>query len=240
MLLEHKFDPVSHIYHVPNEFVISVSAIKELNGLSDVSQVPRAQLEFASHRGSAVHAAIEAYENDRDVLDTLREYDKAHDCEVMYAADSRMTGYYRFRDVHDVKLVGKMEETRVYRHAGTEQLVGGTIDMPCLIDDQFFVLDAKTSHKNCGMKAKQDMLAWKVQLQPYQEMLTEELKKTPHKAILHLHPDCDPDDPHKKRGEEPRGWKLHTILSDDSHMFDSFLRSAMTKLSHGYQLGDRK
>ena len=231
MLVEHVFDTENHLYKVEGEFCLSTSAVIELIGLRDVSQVPLAALEFAGHRGSAVHRAIQAYEEDQDVEDAIREYEKESDVMVMDTVLERMALYYRFRDQHEVKLCGTMEKSYVYRHEGTEYLIGGTPDLPCTVDGVFSVLDVKTTHPNSGAAALQDMLKWKCQLQSYQEILTEAYQKGPEKFILHLHP---------KLRDKPRGqitgFNLHHIVSDDSLLWDSAIRVAMAKVSHGFKL----
>lgn len=231
MLIEHTFDHKNHLYLVEGEFVLSTSSVIEMNGMRDMGSIPSAALEYAGHRGSAVHRAIQAYEEDRDVEDAIRQYELENDCGVMETALERMTGYYRFRDKHELLLDGEMEKSYVYRHEGTEQLIGGTPDMPCTIDEHFFVLDVKTSFRNTGMAARQDMLKWKMQLQSYEEILTEGRQKAPQKGILHLHPQCG------KQGKSlpPTGYEFHWVPSDDSLLWDSAIRVAMAKISHGYK-----
>jgi hypothetical protein len=240
-LITHTFDSETHNYLVQGEYVISTSSVIELNGLSDFSMVPVANLRHAGHRGTALHLAVLAYETECDVEDAVCGYEEEHKVEVFVQVMERMSGYMRWRDEHEVKLAGKMEQTRVYRHVGTEQLIGGTPDMPCWIDGELFILDPKTCFKQYGMMAKQLMFKWKLQTQSYSEALDVDeefwsnIPRQPiNRAILHLHPECG-----KSRGNKAAGFEFHPFRTDDSFLWDSAIRMAMGKLSHGYKL-DKK
>ncbi len=233
MLIPHTFDEENHLYLVSGEFVLSTSAVIEMNGLSDLSQIPIQQVARAGHRGSSLHAAILAYETDCDVQDCVEGYDLKHNVYLANEVMERFKFYLRWRGEHDVQLVGKMEDRRVYRHEGTEQLIGATPDFPCLIDGEFYILDGKTSHKNYGEKAKQDKLKWRLQLQSYKESHeAEDVPKEIKKAILHLHPTCG------KTGVkgEARGFEFHEFPADDSHLWDAAIRMASAKLANGYKM----
>ncbi len=241
-LIPHTFDEENHIYMVPGHFVWSTGDVITMNGLSDFSQVPKANLDYAGNRGKGTHIAILAYENGNDVEDAVREFEIEEGVGVMDGVMERMKGYFRFRDKHDLKLCGEMEKTRVYRHEGTEFLVGGTIDLPCYIDDQFTLLDAKTQFKQYGQAAMQCMLKWRLQMQSYYEAIDaddefwmqHERPNLIAKAILHLHPNCG-----KVRGKEPAEFEYHPLPSDDSLLWDSAIRMAQAKLSSGYKLDRR-
>src|ERR1700679_2822064 len=97
-LIEHQFEESSHLYRVPNHFVWSTSDVISMNGLSDVSQVPLGNLEFAGHRGNAVHECIRAYETGVEVEDVIREYEVKTCSSIRDTVLERMNGYYRFRD----------------------------------------------------------------------------------------------------------------------------------------------
>jgi hypothetical protein len=241
VLIPHTFLEEEHIYQVPGEFVISTGDVISMNGLSDLSMVPIANVRHAGHRGSALHLAIFAYETECDVEDAINGYEDANEVKVFDQVMERMTAYLRFRDEHEVKLAAPMEQTRVYRHVGTEHLIGGTPDMPCFIDGELFILDPKTSHKQYGEKAKQDKLKWKLQTQSYAEALDVDedfwkgIERQPiNRAILHLHPECG-----KERGRIPLGYEFHRFEADDSYLWDSAIRMAMGKISHGYKLDRR-
>lgn len=241
-LIPHEFDEENHIYQVPGHFVWSTSDVISMNGLSDFSQVPVANLKYATDRGQGVHIAILAYETGADVEEAVRDFEEESEVSVIEGVMERMKGYFRFRDSHDLKLCGEMEKTRVYQHTGTELLVGGTVDLPCYIDGQFTILDAKTQFKQYGQAAKQCMLKWRLQLQSYLEAMEEDEAFWQQfgrpdliaKAILHLHPNCG-----KVRGKEATGFEFHPVSVDDSHLWDSAVRMAQAKLSAGFQLDRR-
>jgi hypothetical protein len=233
-LIPHTFDEEKHLYLVEGEFVLSTSAVIELNGMSDMSQVPRDALEFASHRGSALHAAVLAYEMDCSPEDAVEGYCALHECGVFDTVMERFRFYLRWRDQHELKLAGKMEQTRVYRHVGTDVCIGTTIDFPCFLDGVRTNLDLKSGFKQYGMKAKQDALKWAAQLQSYAEATDAEEGLDPAGAILHLHPNCG------KTGTkgEALGYEFHP-MPECGHLWDSMIRVAMEKLSHGYKLEAR-
>lgn len=241
-LIPHEFDEENHIYQVPGHFVWSTSDVISMNGLSDFAGVPPANLEYATNRGRGTHVAILAYETGGDVEEAVREFEEEEGVDVIEGVMDRMKGYFRFRDSHELKLCGEMEQTRVYQHAGTELLIGGTVDLPCYIDGQFTILDAKTQFKQYGQAAKQCMLKWRLQLQSYFEAMDEDdqfWNRFPRpdvisKAILHLHPNCG-----KVRGRDPLEYEFHPMQSDDSHLWDSAVRMAQAKLSAGYKLDRR-
>lgn len=239
MLIPHQFDPETHIYKVPGEYVLATSDVIELNGMSEFGQVPPANLDFASHRGSAVHVAIHALETGCDWEDAVRGYEAENGCEVFETVCRRMAGYFRFRKSHSIRLAGQMERTMVYRHLGTDALIGATPDFPCYIDDVFTILDPKTVHKQYGEKAKQLKLKWWAQLQSYLEAYEQddEFWKTTvrpdqiQKAILHLHPECG-----KERGCKPLEYEFHVFPGDAQFLWDSMIRIAEHKLRFGYKL----
>lgn len=251
-LIPHTFDSANHRYRVDGEFVLSTSSVIELNGLSDMGSVPYDNLRHASARGTGVHLAIFAHETGCSPIDavegflatlSLQETPFGRDLlkqEIM----ERLGFYLAWRKEHKVKLVGKMEQSRVYRHIGTEQLIGATPDMICLIDDELFILDGKTCFKQFGEKAKQLALKWRVQLQSYKEALESEdafldgmrkSGKTLNRAILHLHPMAGKTG---VKGEQT-GYEFHRFDCDDSYLLDSCIRVATAKLANGYKLGDR-
>jgi hypothetical protein len=242
MLIPHTFDEESHVYEVPGHFVWATGDVISMNGLCDFSMVPSANLEYATNRGQGVHVAILAYETGADVEQAVREFEEERGCGVMDGVMERMKGYFRFRDSYDLKLCGVMEETRVYKHEGTDLLIGGTIDLPCYINGQFTLLDAKTQFKQYGQAAKQCLLKWRLQMQSYEEAMDADEEfwnqvQRPdmiRKAILHLHPNCG-----KVRGKEATEFEYHPITTDDSLLWDSCIRVAQAKLSSGYKLDRR-
>lgn len=251
MLIPHQFDQTNHRYLVEGEYVLSTSAVIQLNGLSDVSSVPKNNLAHAGSRGTLVHEAIYVHElggNWEKALNTsvdaLADEDKPFGRQLlMDEARERMGFYFSWRKEHDVKLVGKMEQSRVYRHVGTEQCIGATPDFPCLIDGEVYIIDTKTCHKAYGEKQKQLFLKWGLQLESYKECLESEEafvsamhkagKTQINRAILHLHPECGKNG---TKGEQS-GYEFHAFTGDDSFIWDSAIRMAKVKLASGYKIG---
>lgn len=239
MLIDHTFIEESHLYRVPGEFVLATSDVIELNGMSDFSQVPTSHLVHAGHRGSATHLAILACETGGDIEGVVSGYEKEHGVKVFDEVMERMQGYYHFKTMHKIKLAGEMEKSRVYRHVGTEALIGATPDMPCFIDGVLTVLDPKTCHKQYGEKLKQLKLKWMAQTHSYTEALEADddfwrkIKRPDciQKAVLHLHPECG-----KKNGFRATGWEFHQFAMDAQYLWDSMIRVARCKLASGYKL----
>lgn len=247
-LVPHKFDEANHRYIVHNNTVLATSDVIFLNGLYDVGQIPTEVLEFAGHRGSSLHQAIRAYEMGESVEDVVWEYDRQHRTEVSMAVMDRMKGYYRFRDKHEVTLMGvhadyndpsdEMEISRVYEHWGTGTLIGATIDFPCYVDGQFTIVDLKSSHRNYGKKEMQDHLKWRMQLQSYKEAILQDDEfwlryKKPRsikKAILHLHPN---------EAAGRRGWEYHIFKQNDAPLWNAMVKVATTKFANGFKLDER-
>lgn len=248
-IVEHRFDSDGHVYHVPGEYVLSTSDVIELNGLSDVSMIPVAQLEKAKHRGSALHLAVLFFETGRRPESAIEEYMQTsgyprsnHDAflnEVM----QRLWFYRSWRAGKRVKLAGEMEKPRVYRHEGTGRLIGMTADLPIWINDVLYIADLKTGHKQSGQKAMQDRLKWKYQLQSYKEGFEADdtfwrgkKRGAIGKLILHLHPECG------KNGTKgtQSGFEEHDFSEDDdSFSWDAAIRVAWDKHTHGYKLAKR-
>lgn len=252
MLINHQFDAVNHRYLVEGEFVLSTSAVIQLNGLSDMASVPKNNLAHAGSRGTMVHEAIYLSElNPKNWampisrrIDLLPEDEAPFGRQVLKEEVAERMGYYfKWRNSHSFKLIGKMEQSRVYRHIGTEQLIGATPDMPCLIDGEVYIIDTKTCHKAYGEKQKQLFLKWGLQLESYKECLESEEafvsamhkagKSTINRAILHLHPECGKNG---TKGEQS-GYEFHTFTGDDSFIWDSAIRMAKVKLASGYKIG---
>lgn len=252
MLIPHTFNAETHSYRVDGEFVLSTSAVIQLNGLSDMASVPKNNLAHAGSRGSLVHDAIYELElGDDEWVNHVSKRAVALPLEdkpfgsnqLMDEVIERMDFYSAWRKTVSFKLIGKMEQSRVYRHVGTEQLIGATPDMPCLIDGEVYIIDTKTCFKQYGEKAKQLALKWRIQLQSYKEALesedafvaamTKAKKSHINRAILHLHPDAG------KVGIKGQqlGYEFHQYDQDDSYLLDSAIRVAVYKVSSGYKIG---
>jgi hypothetical protein len=223
-LIAHEFDEATHVYKVAGEYVLATSDVIELNGLSDVSQVPVEALLNAQKRGTALHLAVQAYELGREV---------SVDGSAAFREDvmKRFAFYLKWREGKKVVLAGAMEMSRVYRHLGTEILIGGTPDMVAYVDGELFIIDLKTAIKQYGTKALMDSLKWKLQTQSYKEALEAEGQQV-QRAVLHLHPQCGKTG--VKGGQ--LGYEWHHFQGDDSFIWDSCIRVAMMKIAHGYKL----
>lgn len=223
-LIEAVFNHEAHSYTVPDgEEVLATSDVIALNGLSDMGQVPKNILEHASHRGTCVHRCVQAYETGLNVDDTIEEYESMFHVDLAEDVTKRMKGYYRFRDKYELTPRGEMEVPKVYRHR-CDQLIGGTPDFPCYVNGVPFILDLKTSFRNTGAKAKQDLLKWKAQLQSYKEIEEAETGEIPQSAIVHLHPNCG----------KGLGYDFH-ITHDDSLLWEAMVIIARAKLMYGHK-----
>jgi PD-(D/E)XK nuclease superfamily len=236
MLIPHTFDQENHIYKVRGEYVLSTSDIISMNGMSEFGQVPPAALVHAGHRGTATHKAIEAQELGEDWAEAVAVYEEKEGVTLAEEVAERMQAYFRFRKGRSIHLASPMEQSRVYRHAGTEALIGTTVDMICFIDGQLTILDTKTCFKQYGAKGRQLKLKWWMQLQSYLEALEadDDLWKQVERPaeidlkILHLHPKC-----------LPFGFEVHKF-SPDEFTWDAMIRVAMAKLQHGYKVEQPK
>src|SRR5271170_5531115 len=110
MLYDHVLDQETHIYKVPHEYTLSVSDVISLNGLSDFGQVPSGNLVHAGHRGTALHLAVEAYETGEGVRGAVEAFEESIGAVIWPEVEERLEGYYRFREAHDVRMVGTMEK----------------------------------------------------------------------------------------------------------------------------------
>jgi hypothetical protein len=247
-LVEHQFESDGHVYRVPGEFVLSTSDVIELNGLSDVSMIPLAALQHAGHRGTALHAAVLAFETGRRPELAIQEcveksgYPRSNHDAFLNEVMERLWFYRSWRSGRTVKLAGEMEVPRVYRHEGTGFLIGATADLPIFIDGVLYVADLKTGAKQYGAKAQMDQLKWKLQTQSYKEAYESDeefwrkiARQEMRRIVLHLHPECGKTG---TRGTQT-GWEQHPFDDDDSFAWDSAVRMAMLKIKHGYKLARR-
>jgi hypothetical protein len=252
MLIKHKFEPDGHFYHVFGEFVLATSDVIELNGMSDFNQVPSKNLAHAALRGTMLHSMVE--EAETGLKSPYTEFDGA---EAHTEAKERLEAYFRFKEHHSVRLAGPMERTMVYRHMGTESLVGVTPDLygyvscSCKalycplrgLESALSVIDMKTCHRQYGEKLKQLRLKWWAQTQSQVEALEADDElwgqiKHPtciERIVLHLHPECG-----KIRGGAATGFEIHRFTEDGQFLWDSMLRVAKEKLAHGYKINRPK
>lgn len=251
MLIPHEFVADGHYYKPKGllEWCFATSDVIELNGMSDFNQVPPKNLAHAALRGNFTHAMIEGAKMGQNR--SVRVSDREDGCLASKEASERLEAWYRFRKQHPMRPIA-MERAMVYRHAGTEALIGVTPDLYGFVscecealycplrglDNALSVIDIKTCHKQYGEKMKQLRLKWWAQTQSQSEALEadEELWGEIHrptcieKIVLHLHPDCG-----KIRGSEPTGFEVHRF-GDGQFLWDSMIRVAKEKLAHGYKI----
>lgn len=252
MLIPHEFVADGHFYKPLGllEWCFATSDVIELNGMSDFNQVPPKNLAHAALRGTLLHSMIEDLETG-----SKTPYVEMDGSQAWKEASERVEAYFRFKDKHSVRPIA-MERTMVYRHAGTEVLIGVTPDLYGFVscecealycplrglDNALSVIDIKTCHKQYGEKMKQLRLKWWAQTQSQSEALEadDELWGEIHrptcieKIVLHLHPDCG-----KIRGSEPTGFEIHRF-GDGQFLWDSMIRVAKEKLAHGYKVNRPK
>jgi len=222
-LIPHTFHEDGHYYHVEGRYVICLSDIISINGLSDNSQVPLERLLQASLRGTNFDQEVQAFEENRKLPPMPPD------------VAGCFTGYLNFRKDHDVRLAWKMQHSMVWEHHGSDILIGGTPDLALFIDGELWNVDCKTTYPLAGKAKKMKELAWRVQLQGqldgWQEC--EEMWETigeqaqMKKAILHCHP--------KLKG----GYSFIPFPQDDTYLFDAAVRMAVAKLSAGFQIDRR-
>jgi hypothetical protein len=217
MILAHEFDEARHLYTSPGRYVLSTSDIIDLVGLSNLEQVPIAVLRNAAYRGKCLHTAVEQYEQGQDWQDD-------------FPADfmDYLDGWFAFRELHNIQIVGAQEVPYVYLHEGTEQAVGATIDLRFLYGGDLYIADLKSIHPLSGKALTTKKLCWRLQTESYKtatEMDEEFVKplkfKAMHRAVVHIHP--------KLKG----GFAFHQFKGDDSLLWDGAVRMAMEKVSCG-------
>ena len=219
-MIPFTFDEDSHVYHVPGRYVLSTSDVIDMAGLSNMDQVPAAQLAWASHRGTVLHKAVEEYEMGGD-------WQAAFDANFM----PYLEGYFSFRDDYAIQVLPPMEKQYVYEHEGTEQLIGATIDLRFVLDRWLYIADVKSIYPVCGKALRLKQLAWRLQTQSYQEAteadgefltrLGEDAYDGIRRAIIHIHP--------KLKG----GYTFYRPEMDDALLWDGAVRLAMEKIACG-------
>jgi PD-(D/E)XK nuclease superfamily len=225
MLINHTFDEETHTYRAPGWYVLSTSDIISLNGLAEYGQIPKAVLENASERGTAVHKAIEYFETDSEPPEMSEEI------------DGYFKGWLKFRLEHSFEPIGQMEKTFVYSYGEKDCAIGATIDARGLVDGKPYVLDIKTTSKQYGKALKQKQLAWRMQLTSY-SVATEEDEAWWHKANM-------------LSGSKPLGraivqlskdgnFTLHDFTAiEDEMCWISAVCVAQTKLANGFEVNRR-
>jgi hypothetical protein len=223
MLIEHQFEPDGHIYKVPKAYVLCLSDIISLNGLSNHEQVPLERLLGAAARGNGFDQIVQAFEENK----TLPAMPK----DVMMCFE----GYLNFRGKHEVRLAGPMQKSMVWEHHGSDILLGCTPDLPLFVDGQLYNIDCKTIYPLCGKAKRMKNLAWRIQLQGQVDAFAEDEQfwethgetQVMKKAILHCHPKLKD------------GHSFIEFEQDDTYLFDAAVRMAVAKLIAGFQIDRR-
>lgn len=212
-MIDFTFIKETHEYKLASgERCLSTSDIISLNGLSDFSGVPLANLEKARWKGDALHRAVHFYhEDDLDVRDIPTEvlpYFKAY---IIFLGERQYQPEPRF------------EEAMVYRHS-SGLYVGCTIDSRGILDSRHTILDLKTSYPRSGKAQKQLELRWRMQLASY--AWPECMNDTPPSgAILHLTKEAT----YKLYDYSPTLWA-------DIATWDAMVEVAKVKLENGFKI----
>lgn len=234
MLLPFQFEAERHLYTSPGYFVLSTSAIKQLNGLDEVGQIPSAVLEQARCKGEALDTAVQELE----ALILAEKMSVFHQSELdpdsltaeLYAD---LLAYLDFRKTMDFVCIHPCQKGAIYLHEYADQAIGGHIDLRGFIKGKPFIIDLKRRYPVYGKAKKQMRLAWRMQLQSYKEitMLDEDFWKAANtaepiqRAILHLHPKLK------------RGWEfIDDFQQDDEALWGSMVLCAKEKLASGFEL----
>lgn len=221
MLINHTFDEENHLYLVPGRFVLGLSSIIQLNGLSDHAGIPFGALQRASRRGNGFDDLVQDHEGGifpgnvpEDVMACFR-------------------GYLKFKKDHDVRIAGPMQCRMVWEHS-TGILIGCTPDLVLYIDGELYNVDTKCTYPLFGVAKRKKHLAWRIQLQGQVEAWRENQfigdpspSQFMKKAILHCHPKLK------------NGYDLIKFKEDDSDLFESAIRMAVAKLEAGFEIERR-
>jgi len=220
-MIPFQFDKENHTYRVEGQYVWSTSDVISMNGLSNMGSVPQKTLEHASWRGEQLHRAVELFEMGSLDFDSVPE-------EIM----PYLQGYMKFREEYEFQAIPPYEKQIVYQHAGTENLIGATIDLRGGVKGVPCVVDIKSCFQYTGAAKKQLHLRWRLQLQSYVEAseqdgdFLESVGGVLGKCIVHCHKDGTYD--------------LYDFsLADDSYLWDSCIRMAMAKLGNGYKMPEK-
>ncbi|MCX4355793.1 MAG: hypothetical protein OSJ43_06140 [Oscillospiraceae bacterium] len=182
------FEEDKHIYVLNGIELSSVTTL--MKPLSDkiYGTIGKEVLDKAARKGTAVHSAIETYNNFGfiDIDSVNKPY---------------FDGYIKFHEEHSVKAYGS--EIRLYHK---ELMYAGTADMIADVDGKMTLVDFKTSH------SVSDMLCG-VQLEAYSRAfkshsLDFDIKQ---KAIVHLKKDGSYG-LHLFKLNDPECWKVFTAL----------------------------
>lgn len=158
---ELDFSEVDHIYRLNGVIIPSVSKIIEPVSLATYGTVNQAVLQRAADRGTAVHKAIENY-NNYGIMDI----------------DNELSGYAdAYRKWYDIR-VPEVEhcEIRFYHKV---MRYGGTADCLARFDGKLWLIDYKTSYKVVDKN-------YRLQLEAYVQALSSHGIFVDAKMVLHL------------------------------------------------------
>lgn len=122
------FDAATHTYRLDGEVIPGVTSVLKSVGLVDYSMIPQDVLQAASHRGTAVHRALEWL--DRGELDRAS---------IDPSLEGYVVAYERF--LVESRFVPAHIEHRVFHGI---RRYAGTLDRTGLLEDKMTVLDFKT------------------------------------------------------------------------------------------------
>lgn len=160
-LKELEFSQEGHVYRLDGLVIPSVSKIMEPVSMFTYSTIDPSVLARASERGTAVHKAIEVY-NEFGIMDAEPEHSGYTDA------------YVKWFQLNDPNIRGS--EIRFYHKL---MRYGGTVDLLATINGELWLLDFKTSYKVVDKN-------YRVQLEAYRQGLSSHGIEVDHKAVLHL------------------------------------------------------
>lgn len=185
---ELTFEESKHIYTFNG--IVLPSATTLMKPLSETvyGSIDKEVLDKAARKGTAVHSAIETY-NNFGIID------------IDTANKPYFDGYLKFAEEHSVSAYGS--EIRLYHK---ELLYAGTADMIADVDGKLTLIDFKTSH------SVSDMLCG-VQLEAYDRALKSHGLdfKIQQKVIVHLKKDGSYE-LHFFKINDAECWKVFTAL----------------------------
>lgn len=185
---ELEFEEARHIYRIGPEILPSVTTL--MKPLSDrhYKAIPEDVLRRAADRGTAVHNAIENWIK-FGIVDIPSEYRGYFD------------GFREWWDKYRPVVIGS--ELRLYhkllRYAGTADLV-------CVIGDELWIIDYKST------SVLSEMLL-RVQLEAYAKALESQGVKVARKGALHLRKDGTWDFPGFAAGDTA-AWRVFSSLKN--------------------------
>ena len=161
MFDELDFNEENHVYRLNGVIIPSVSKIIEPISMATYGSVDPVVLQNAANRGTAVHKAIEWY-NDIGVMDIQSD--------LMGYGDA----YVQWFKKHNPEI--RHSEFRVYHKL---MRYAGTVDCLAMVGGELWLIDYKTSYKVVDKN-------YRLQLEAYSQALQSQGIFVQAKMVLHL------------------------------------------------------